>query len=62
VLAPSAQKAGGSHFALTALFQASSIGLRRLRTLRTRINVSVYAASREDTARMTSEDGVKVFN
>ena len=51
---------GGTHFAFNVLFQAGRIGLRRRRTLRTRINDSVYAASREDSARMTSEDGVTV--
>jgi hypothetical protein len=60
--APLAQKPAGSHFVLTVLSQSSSIGLRRRSTLGTRIDVSVYAVSREGRARMTSEDGVKVFN
>ena len=47
--------------ALTVPFQARSIGLKRRRTLRTRVNVSIYAASREDSARITSEDRVTVF-
>ena len=56
-----AQKADGSHFALTVPFQAGSIGLSRRRALRTKSNVSIHATSTEDGARMTSVDDVMVF-
>jgi hypothetical protein len=54
-------KAHGSHFALTALFQANSIRLSRRRARRARTSVSVYAAPTEDSARMTSADDLMVF-
>jgi hypothetical protein len=56
-----AQKADGSHFALSVPFQAGSIGLSRRRALRTKSNVSIHATPTEDGARMTSVDGVMVF-
>jgi len=61
LLASFAQKATGSHFALTALFQASSIRLSRRRTRRARTSVSVYAAPTEERSCMTSADDVIVF-
>jgi hypothetical protein len=46
-----AQKADGSHFALTVLFQAGRVMSSRRWALRTRSNVSVYTApSRTDRA------------
>ena len=56
-----AQKADGSHFALTVLFQAGSIGLSRRRALRTKSNVSIDATPTEAGARMTSMDDVMMF-
>jgi hypothetical protein len=56
-----AQKADGSHFALTLPFQAGSIGLTRRRALRTKSNVSIHATPTEDGASMTSVDYVMVF-
>ena len=58
---PFAQKADGSHFALTVLFQAGRIGLGRRWALRTRSNISVYASPTEDSAHVTSADDVMVF-
>jgi hypothetical protein len=55
-----AQKANRSHFALTALFQASSIRLSRRRARRARTSVSVYVAPTEDSA-LTSADDFMVF-
>ena len=56
-----AQKADGSHFALTVPFQAGRFGLRRRRQLRTKSNVSIHASPTEDGARMTSVDDVMAF-
>ena len=56
-----AQESDGSHFALTVLFHAGSIGWSRRRALRTKSNVSIYATQMEDGARMTSEAGVMVL-
>ena len=58
--APSAQKAAGSHFALTVLFQASSIGFEASQDASDQNHVSVYAVSREDSALMTSGDGITI--
>jgi hypothetical protein len=43
-----AQKASGSHFVLTALFQARSIHLSRRRAGRVRTSVSVYDAPTDE--------------
>jgi hypothetical protein len=58
---PFAQKADGSQFALTVLFQAGRIMSSRRWALRTRSNISVYAAPTEDSAHLTSADDVMVF-
>jgi hypothetical protein len=57
-----AQKANGSRFALTALFQASSIRLSRRRARSARTSVSVYAAPTEERSCMASADDVMVFS
>jgi hypothetical protein len=57
-----AQKATGSHFVLTALFQVCSIRLSRRRARRARTSGSVYAAPTEERSCMTSADDVMVFS
>lgn len=57
-----AQKATGSYFVLTALFQACSIHLSRRRARRSRTRVSVYAAPTEERSRMTSAGDVMMFS
>jgi len=56
-----AQKAEGSHLAVTVSFQGGSIGLSRRRPPRTKSNVSIHATPTEDGVRMTSVDDVMVF-
>ncbi len=56
-----AQKETGSHFVLTALFQACSIRLSSRRARRARTCGSVYAAPTEERSCMTSADDVMVF-
>jgi hypothetical protein len=57
-----AQKATGSHFVLTALFQACSIRLSRRWARRARTSVSVYAAPTEERSCMTSADDAMAFS
>ena len=56
-----AQKADGSHFALTVPFQAGSIAFEASPAAPDKSNVSIHAIPTEDGARMTSVDGVMVF-